>query len=89
MFAAPYWMDSSANSGKVKIETSRGDAELLIDGAYAGLLKDLKTLSLAPGAYNLEIRVPDKKPYEKRIYVLTGKTVNIAPTFEPLPEVAP
>ncbi len=82
-----YWMDSSANSGKVKIDCPRDDAELLIDGAYAGFLKDLKSISLAPGAYNLEIRVPDKKSYEKRIYVLTGKTVNLAPEFEPLPEV--
>lgn len=89
MYPAAYWMDSSANSGKVKIETVREDGELLIDGAYAGVLKDLKTLSLAPGAYNLEIRVPDMEPYQKRIYVLTGKTVNIAPQFKPLPEVVP
>ncbi len=85
-YQTAYWMDASANSGKVKIECPRDDAELLIDGAYAGLLKDLKSISLAPGAYKLEIRLPDKKPYEKRIYVLTGKTVNITPVFDPLPE---
>jgi hypothetical protein len=89
MYPSSFWMDSSQNSGKVKIESARDDAELFIDGAYAGFLKELKTLSLAPGAYNLEIRVPDKKPYVKRIYVLTGKTINLAPTFEPLPEVVP
>lgn len=73
----------------MKIESSRDDAEVLIDGAYAGVLKDLKNISLAPGAYNLELRAPGQIPYQKRIYVLSGKTVNIAPVFQPMPEATP
>ncbi|RPI20895.1 MAG: hypothetical protein EHM61_26055 [Acidobacteria bacterium] len=91
LYPAAYWPTFSASEGrgKVKFENGPENAELSIDGAYAGVLKDLKTIWLDPGAYNVELRVPDKKPYLKRIYVLTGKTVTLTPAFQPETEVQP
>ena len=38
-----------------------------------------KNLWLEPGAYTLEVKPADRKPFEQRIYVLSGKTLEITP----------
>jgi hypothetical protein len=63
--------------GEVKLTSSDQDASVYIDGAYAGPANKLKTLWLDPGAYNLELRDSSGQRFERRIYVLTGKTLQI------------
>lgn len=67
----------SADKGEVHLKDAAPQAEIYIDGAYAGLAKDLRTLWLAPGAYNLEARTANREPVQKKIYVLTGKTLSV------------
>jgi hypothetical protein len=67
----------SADKGEVHLKDAAPQSEVYIDGAYAGLIKDLHTVWLAPGAYNVEVRTPNREPVQKKIYVLTGKTLNV------------
>jgi hypothetical protein len=74
--------------GTLKLKALSKQAEVYVDGAYAGVVKDLGSMWLEPGAYDLEIR-ENSDIFHKRIYVLSGKTVRIdtglAPTGEKQP----
>jgi hypothetical protein len=67
----------SPNKGTVKLQKVEKTAEIYIDHAYAGVARDLKTISLDPGAYDVEVRSAGKEPVQKRVYVLSGKTVKL------------
>ena len=73
-FYGPYGYPSA---GEVKLHTNVKDAEVFINGAFAGTASKLKTMWLRPNAYDLEIRAPDGARYTERIYVVAGKTVNV------------
>ncbi len=83
----PYWgypgygYGFESNVGHVKIKTHMKDAEVLVDGAYAGTTSENKNMSLGPGAHNIEIQAAGHTPFQKRIYVLRGKTMTIEPGF--------
>ncbi len=63
--------------GEIKIGVSDKKAEVYIDGAFAGLAKDLKHIWLDPGAYDFEVRADGKQPVQLRAYVLTNKTLKL------------
>ena len=69
-------------TGEVKFDTKVKDAQVFIDGAYAGTVGKLKKVALAPGTYNLELRVPGERSYAEKIYVIAGKTLHINPDAE-------
>jgi len=69
--------------GEVKLLTAEKNAEVFLDGAYAGLSEDLKSIWLDPGAYSLELKSTGKQVFKKRIYVLSGKTVKIEVALTP------
>jgi hypothetical protein len=71
--------------GEVKIRGEVRDAEVYLDGAFAGTADKLKSMWLEAGAYDLELRAPDET-YKKRIYVLTGKRLDLRPVFRPQPD---
>lgn len=90
-FLSPYYSTGFArgpNMGEVRLRTDRRQAEVFLDGAYAGTVGELKHIWLQPGAYNLEIRENDAS-YTRRIYVLSGKSVRIEPQFRPRVETKP
>jgi hypothetical protein len=70
---------SHPNAGQVKLDTKVKDAEVYVNGAYAGTARDLKSMWLRQGAYNLEVRSPGRTQYAQRIYVLNGKTTHVRP----------
>ncbi len=67
------------NEGKLKIDTKQKDAEVYIDGAFAGMAKDMKSTWLKAGTYNLELRAPGGERYARQIYVVSGKTIHVRP----------
>src|SRR5579872_5969821 len=80
----PYWGPYGGygyypNSGEVKIDTKVKDAQVFINGAYAGTTKENKSMHLRPGTYNIEIRENGQTPFASKIYVALGKTVRIKP----------
>jgi PEGA domain len=79
-YAYPY---AYRNAGEVKINTNVKDAQVFINGSYAGTAKKLKSMWLRPDTYNLEIRAPGWTQYAERIYVVAGKTLHIHADLRP------
>ncbi len=85
---SPYWgaypypngyYGYAAATGAVKFDTKVKDAEVYIDGAYAGTVGKLKTMNLRPGSYDIEVRAPGRTQFDKKVYVAAGKTLHLNP----------
>jgi hypothetical protein len=79
----PYWggyrYGYFPNSGEVKLDTKVKDAQVFINGAYAGTTHDNKSMHLRPGSYNIEIRENGQTPFAQKVYVAAGKTLHLHP----------
>jgi len=79
----PYWgpgyYAAYNNSGTVKIDSRAKDAEVFVNGAYAGLVKDNHTMHLRQGNYTIEVRHAGEPAFSENVYVTAGKTLHIAP----------
>jgi hypothetical protein len=78
----PYWGPYYAyppNSGQVKLDTKVKDAQVFINGAYAGTTHENKTMHLRPGQYKIEIREGTQTPFAQQVYVAPGKTLHLHP----------
>ena len=80
----PYWGPGYSyyyhpNAGEVKLDTKVKDAQVFINGAYAGTTKENKSMYLRPGSYNIEIREAGRTQYAERVYVVAGKTLKLRP----------
>jgi hypothetical protein len=69
------------HSGQVKLDTKVRDAEVFINGAYAGTTHDNRTMHLRPGNYNIEIREAGRNMFAERVYVIPGKTLHLHPAL--------
>lgn len=78
-YYAPYPATVNPNAGKVKLDTKLKDAEVFINGAYAGTVREMKNMWMRQGSYKLEIRAPGREEFQSRIYVVPGKTIHIRP----------
>jgi hypothetical protein len=67
------------NAGEVKLDTKVKDAEVFINGNFAGTAGELKTMTMRPGNYNIEIRSPGRAVFQENIQVLAGKTMKLHP----------
>ncbi len=76
-FYAPVYLLPQPDKGQVSLQTSDKNAEVYLDGAYAGTASGLKKFWLAPGVYQLEVRASGQAPQERKIYVLTGKNLKL------------
>jgi ABC-type glycerol-3-phosphate transport system substrate-binding protein len=75
----PYGYYGFPNAGEVKLDTKVKDAQVFINGAYAGTTKDNKTMHLRPGSYNIEIRENGQTPFAQQVFVASGKTLHLHP----------
>lgn len=73
----PYYAFPSA--GQVKLDTKVKDAQVFINGAYAGTTKENKTMHLRPGSYSIEIREGAAMPFSQQVYVTAGQTIHLHP----------
>ena len=84
-FWGPYWGPAYGgyyaypNSGEVKLDTKVKDAQVFINGAYAGTTHQNKSMHLRPGTYNIEIREDGRAPYAEKVYIVAGKTLHLHP----------
>jgi hypothetical protein len=81
-FWGPYWGPGYGyypSSGEVKLDTKVKDAQVFINGAYAGTTHDNKTMHFRPGSYNIEIREHGQTPFSEKVYVAAGKTIHLQP----------
>jgi hypothetical protein len=75
----PYAYGYAPATGAVKIDTKVKDAEVYIDGAYAGTVGKLKTMNLRPGSYDIEVREQGRTQFDRKVYVAAGKTLHLSP----------
>ena len=91
-FYSPYWGSywgpgyvgpgyAYPNSGEVKLDTKVKDAEVFINGSFAGTSHDNKTMRLRPGTYNIEIREAGRTAFSEKVYVVSGKTLHLNPAL--------
>jgi PEGA domain len=87
---APYWGPYPygfydgydwPRTGTVKLDSHVKDAEVYIDGAYAGKVGKLKSMNLRPGSYNIEVRSPGQTSFEQKVFVVAGKTIHVKPVL--------
>jgi hypothetical protein len=91
-FYSPLWYDAPAlwyhpgwytgfayrqGMGEIRLRTAPEDAEVYLNDAWAGKTKDLKSIWLEPGAYNLRVQAENYQPFAIRVYVLSGKTLKV------------
>jgi PEGA domain len=82
----PYWGPgyggyyyAHPNAGEVKLDTKVKDAQVFINGAYAGTTHQNRSMYLRPGSYNIEIREVGRTAYAQKVYVVAGKTLHLRP----------
>src|SRR5215471_7496252 len=80
-YGYPYGYYPAPATGEVKFDTKEKETQVFIDGAYAGTTGKLKKIDLAPGSYNIELRVPNEPSHAEKVYVIAGKTVHIKPNM--------
>jgi hypothetical protein len=62
--------------GEVHVKSPNGDAQIFINGAFAGRAKDMKHFYLRPGTYFIEQR-NGAEVQKVKVYVTAGKTLKI------------
>ena len=85
----PGWMGSFARQpdrGEIRLKCSVQEADVYLNDGFAGKAKDLKTLWLDPGAYNLRVQSEGFEPFSMRIYILSDKTLKIDAKLDPAKE---
>jgi hypothetical protein len=68
--------------GEVRLTADPKDASVYLNGGYAGTADHLKSIWLESGAYDLSVSAADRRTYEQRIYVLSGKSLKITAKLE-------
>lgn len=78
-FYGPYYGNFAyaTDKGEVKINANPKDAQVFLDGAYAGKADHLKDIWLDSGAYDLSLSAPGMETFHQRIYVISGKKLKI------------
>lgn len=78
-FYAPYThgLAYAPDKGEVKLNAKPKNAQVFVDGAYAGTADHLKDMWLDSGAYDLSVSAPGRQTFQDRIYVLSGKSLKI------------
>jgi hypothetical protein len=79
-FYGSYPVISHPNAGQVKLEIKDKDAEVFINGSFAGTVREMKSMWLRQGTYKLEVRSPGRTEFSNQIYVVNGKTLHVRPS---------
>jgi PEGA domain len=66
-------------AGEVKLDTKVKDADIYVNGSYAGNIRQLKTMMMRPGSYDIGIRAPGRTPFDEQVFVVAGKTLDLHP----------
>ena len=75
-------------SGSLRVQVSPRDAEVFVDGYFAGNVDDFdgvfQRLNIEPGEHEIEIYLAGHRSFRQRLYLQPGKQFNIKHTMEPL-----
>jgi hypothetical protein len=80
---------SGYDFGGVRLRMRPRDAQVFVDGHYAGIVDDFdgtfQQLRLEQGAHKIEVRMPGFEDLELDVYVQPGRTINIHEDLRPRP----
>jgi len=75
--------------GKLRLDIDQRDAEVYIDGYYAGVIDDfdgvLQGLRLEPGNYQVQVALPGFEPLEFDVQITPGRTTTYRGSLYPEP----
>ena len=77
----------SANSGTVTISSDSFNANIFIDGQFAG--QTPSTIQLKPGSHHVEVKSPDKKTWERDLEVTAGSQLSLRAVPDTSPDSSP
>jgi hypothetical protein len=95
-YGAPYYYQypiygpgrSYYGMGSVRVEVKPRNAEVFVDGYFAGTVDDFdgvfQRLNIEPGEHEIVIYLEGHRPFSQRFYLQPGKSFNIRHTMEPL-----
>ena len=95
-YGAPYYghgpyysYGSSYDMGGVRLRMRPRDAQVFVDGAYAGIVDDFdgtfQQLRLEAGAHKIEVRMPGFEDLEMDVHVQPGRTITLHEDLRPRP----
>lgn len=96
-YGAPYahytpyapWQASGYDVGGVRLRIRPRDAQVFVDGHYAGIVDDFdgtfQSLRLEPGGHKIEIHMPGFEDLELDIHVQPGRTITLNEDLRPRP----
>ena len=76
-----YGYSYGPSTGEIKVDTKVKDAEVWVNGAFAGTVKDAHSLHLRPGTYTVEVRHGGQEVLSQQVFVAAGKTVHLNPAL--------
>lgn len=83
------WQVTPADFGAVRLRVRPRDAQVLVDGFYAGIVDDFdgtfQSLRLAAGGHKIEIRMPGFEDLELDVHVQPGRTITLSEILRPRP----
>lgn len=83
-FGPAYIAPTHRHEGQLKFDAQDPDAQVYLDGAFAGTVHTVNSSWLREGDHDVELRSHGQRSHE-RIYVIPGKQVHIRPeALEPL-----
>lgn len=84
----PYGPGRYDLSGSIRVQVSPRNAEVFVDGYFAGSVDDFdgifQRLRVEPGEHEVQIYLAGYRPFQTRIYVQPGKTFHVKHDLEPL-----
>jgi hypothetical protein len=87
----PYspWQASGYDIGGIRLRIRPRDAQVFVDGYYAGLVDDFdgtfQSLRLEQGGHKLEIHMPGFEDLELDVHVQPGRTITLSEVLRPRP----
>jgi hypothetical protein len=81
-YVAPgYAYSRGAYGGGIRIQDAPKDAQVFVDGSYAGIVDDFdgsfQHLDVAPGPHEIEVRIPGQAPRNYDVNVTPGQTLSL------------
>ncbi len=75
-YPGPYGYYGGRPMGEVHVKSPNGDAQIFINGAFAGRAKDMKHFYLVPGTYIIELR-NGADVQKVKVYVTANRNLKI------------
>jgi hypothetical protein len=83
------WQPTGYDIGGVRLKIRPRDAQVFVDGYYAGLVDDFdgtfQSLRLEQGGHKIEVRMPGFEDLELDVHVQPGRTITMREDLRPRP----